>query len=436
MSEIDTHDLTAMSEIDAHDKFFEDISHIGYYLKHNPMKIRELNQLYQKGQLVFDTEYQRTEVWPRTKNRLLIDSIIRKYDISMIFLRQQINDGKLVYECIDGQQRLRCIFRYINNEFAIVPDVTPGLERKYYYYQLPKDIQSDFLTFDINSITVSDADDDTTTDIFMRLQEGISLNEAERVNALRSKMRKAAIELAKHSFFTNIALRDYRFAHRHCAAQILALTEAPESSELGFRHMKRIFEIYKDNFPNSLQEKARRSLTLLNTLLGSQVHAIKSKSDILILHLIAYQLLPGYSIKGYEKEIGNFIIRFIGKVESLYKSANERSKDPYIRYAQFRKWSNKRIQDKYKIMAAELLLAMPNMKPKDPHRNFNEAERYAVYLAAKGKCASCGLITKFADGDVDHIILHAKGGPTSVTNGRWMHRSCHQKSHGGKRRME
>ena len=48
----------------------------------------------------------------------------------------------------------------------------------------------------------------------MRLQEGIRLNEAERVNALRSRMRKAAIEIAKHQFFKNIALRDIRFAHQ------------------------------------------------------------------------------------------------------------------------------------------------------------------------------------------------------------------------------
>lgn len=68
-------------------------------------------------------------------------------------------------------------------------------------------------------------------------------------------------------------------------------------------------------------------------------------------------------------------------------------------------------------MAAELLLTIPNMKPKDPHRNFNEAERYAIYLEAKEICAGCGLITKFADGDADHIARHADGGPTLVTIG-------------------
>ena len=93
----------------AQDKFFHDINDIGYHLIHTPMKIRELYHFYQKGQLAFDTEYQRTEVWPRKKDRLLIDSIIRKYDISMIFLRMRIRGDRFFYECIDGQQRLKCI---------------------------------------------------------------------------------------------------------------------------------------------------------------------------------------------------------------------------------------------------------------------------------------------------------------------------------------
>lgn len=95
--------------------------------------------------------------------------------------------------------------------------MTRGIERKYNFSQLPQDIQSDFLTFGINSIIVRDADDDTTTEIFARLQEGIRLNEAERVNALRSKMRKAAIEVAKHQFFNDIALKDHRFVSLCCA---------------------------------------------------------------------------------------------------------------------------------------------------------------------------------------------------------------------------
>jgi len=86
-----------MSAGELQEKFFDDITHTQYHLKHIPMKIRELNEYYIQKRLLFDTEYQRREVWPSSKKRLLIDSVMRKYDISMIFLRQQINkkDGRL-----------------------------------------------------------------------------------------------------------------------------------------------------------------------------------------------------------------------------------------------------------------------------------------------------------------------------------------------------
>jgi hypothetical protein len=84
------------------------------------------------------------------------------------------------------------------------------------------------------------------------------------------------------------------------------------------------------------------------------------------------------------------------------------------------KWANKRIQEKYNIMAGLLLLKIPNMKRKDPRRDFSEKERYAIYLKAKQNCAKCGNRTKFEEGDADHQIRHTDGGPTSLANARWL----------------
>ena len=195
--------------LEVHDQFFEEIGNIEHKLQHMLFKIRDLLGRYKENRLEFDTEYQRTEVWTMKKKRLLIDSILRKYDISMIFLRQRICDDRLHYECIDGQQRLKCVFRFIDNQFDITPDVTPGLDHKYFYRELPKDCRYDIQMFEVNSIVVSDADDYTTTDIFMRLQEGVRLNHAEQLNAEQSKMRSAAIEISKHPFFFRYVTQEY-----------------------------------------------------------------------------------------------------------------------------------------------------------------------------------------------------------------------------------
>lgn len=50
--------------------------------------VGELYDLIAANQLLFNTEYQRSEVWATKKKQRLIDSILRKYDILKIFLRQ------------------------------------------------------------------------------------------------------------------------------------------------------------------------------------------------------------------------------------------------------------------------------------------------------------------------------------------------------------
>ena len=190
-----------LAEIEAfakEEKFFRNMRDVEYTLKHHAMRVRELVHLYRNKRLRFETEYQRTAVWTLNRNRLLIDSILRKYDISMIFLREIIEGGKQRYECIDGQQRLQCIFQFLDNQFEITPDITPELEQKYSFTELSSETRSEILSFEINSIVVQYADDDTITEIFMRLQEGVRLNPAEKLNAERSKMRKAVIEISKH----------------------------------------------------------------------------------------------------------------------------------------------------------------------------------------------------------------------------------------------
>src|SRR5690606_25853592 len=80
-----------------------------------------------------------------------------------------------------------------------------------------------FIAFDINVAIVENADDETTSDIFLRLQGGMPLNTAEKLNAMRGKMRNTCLELSNHPFIKSTRINDHRFAHRLLAAQIFSL---------------------------------------------------------------------------------------------------------------------------------------------------------------------------------------------------------------------
>ena len=59
-------------------------------------------------------------------------------------------------------------------------------------------------------------------------------------------------------------------------------------------------------------------------------------------------------------------------------------------------------------------------------RHFNNAEREALYIAAGGLCAICG-ITLDELWEPDHIIPFSDGGMTDVTNGQATCRPCNRR---------
>ena len=61
--------------------------------------------------------------------------------------------------------------------------------------------------------------------------------------------------------------------------------------------------------------------------------------------------------------------------------------------------------------------------PIDPRRRFSDSERRALYIAADGKCESCG--TDLPDGwHSDHVDPHVNGGSTDVANGQALCPPC------------
>jgi hypothetical protein len=68
--------------------------------------------LYEHDNLNLEPGFQRQSVWTERDRAKLIDSIIRNYPLPAIFLYKRQEDGKLVFDVIDGKQRLESIFMF------------------------------------------------------------------------------------------------------------------------------------------------------------------------------------------------------------------------------------------------------------------------------------------------------------------------------------
>jgi len=225
--------------------------------------INDFVKLHNNKKLIINTEYQRSEVWKPPKKKLLIDSILNDYDIGSIILRQKEDK----WEILDGQQRLKSIFDFIENKFPLSND-DPKNGGKY-WNELGPDIQwGQFLNRLVYTTKIYSADDETTSRIFLRVQEGMPLNGAEKLNAMRGKFRNKVFEVSKHPFFKQTSASEFRFSYRNLTAQF-AVQEINDGvanhvfRDAKFRGLSEAYESYRDSLPPKVFDMVDSTLNFL-----------------------------------------------------------------------------------------------------------------------------------------------------------------------------
>jgi hypothetical protein len=82
--------------------------------------IGSLKQVHDQGQPILAAEFQRNSVGPRSAKAYLIDTIINDRPIPLLFFQRvsSAQTGRPGYSVIDGQQRPRAIFEFLDAVFA------------------------------------------------------------------------------------------------------------------------------------------------------------------------------------------------------------------------------------------------------------------------------------------------------------------------------
>jgi len=393
---------------------------------------RNLQKIDSENRIIYNTEFQRGEVWDKPRKQKLIDSILRGYSINTIFLRQ-LSDGR--YECLDGQQRLKAILKgFLNDKFPINPKITPEFKRETFFNELPEPLKAKIRNYPISTIIFYTDKDEETCKIFLRLQEGLPLNSAEKLNAMIGLLRNEIVELAKHSFMQNLGIDDYRFAHRYILAQAYLLTLRNQVVDTKFRNLQEIYTTYREILPSDIVTNTiKKTLNFLDKEFGKDAEIIKNRADFISLYLLAKHLQDNYAIIS---QIGlkDFFVNFAIEVEKV-QSSNVEEKVPYFDYKTYIKTSadsKKSIEKRFEIILSKFLENNAALQPKDPNRDFDYWEKLAIYQKDKGVCQinfdkDCKGKTTFKEGTVDHKKPHSKGGPTIIENGQWSCISCNLK---------
>ena len=75
--------------------------------------VNELVLMFRAGQLNLEPGFQRKSVWGWTDRKRLVQTLVEHCPVPSIFLYERHEDGSVIYDVIDGKQRIETILMFL-----------------------------------------------------------------------------------------------------------------------------------------------------------------------------------------------------------------------------------------------------------------------------------------------------------------------------------
>ncbi|KAF8135707.1 hypothetical protein EV363DRAFT_1212435 [Boletus edulis] len=154
----------------------------------------ELHSFIHEGYIDLNPSYQRDVVWPESKQIGLVDSIFRNFYVPpVIFAVQKDDEGETVRVCVDGKQRLTSIQKFLD---GLIPHRDAHTKKSFWFVrsesqrttrlEIPEQWKRRFAETRITCVEYHNLAPGTEREIFQRVQLGMSLTAAEKLQAISS----------------------------------------------------------------------------------------------------------------------------------------------------------------------------------------------------------------------------------------------------------
>ena len=386
-------------------------------------------------------DYQRPPAWSLKQKQLLMDTILRGYDIPKFYWRKVNRSDGIIYEVIDGQQRLRTIWEFRKGSFALARGADPigaykiaGLR----FAQLPPELLLAFDTYQLDVVEITDGaaadDDDEVRDMFLRLQNGTTLKAQEKRNAMGGAMRNFVKSIAGHPFFENCAFGNKRFTFDHVAAQTILIEMNGGPTNAKDADLTRMYRNNAEFDPSGpTAKKVRRVYDFLQKAFPEKTPELE-RYNVVTLYALVSLLLDGYVVHGLEPRVANWFIGFETERradEALPEEERDVSLIEYRRLISTSTDAEESIRARLDTFEKRFFEANPTIEPKDLERGFSHEQRLAIFRRDGGICqlriACTGDKVVWGHWHADHKLPHTHGGKTTVENGQVACPACNLK---------
>lgn len=380
-----------------------------------------------KNRIDTNPDFQRPAVWSAGQKQLLIDTILRGYDIPKLYWRK-VSKMPEKYEVVDGQQRLRTIFEFHCGDFTLAKDaddIEGVAVAKMRYSDLPEDLRLRFDNYALDVIVLSDTSEDEVREMFLRLQNGTSLKAQEKRNAMPGSMRTFIKDLAQHPLFSKCGFTNSRFTHDLVAAQMTAIELNGGPCHVRNSNLNAMYQANMDfdhNGPKA--RKIRRVLEFLSQAFTEKTPELERYSVVSLYSLVSH-CLEKYVIQGRQDALRRWFIEFeTNRAAQETLSADE--VDPELLAYKERTSHSTDAQDsiqwRHEFLLRKFFEAVPDIEQKDNQRVFSHEQRLAIYRRDQGMCQvriKCtGVKCDWDAWEADHRVAWSVGGKTTVENGQ------------------
>lgn len=372
-------------------------------------------------------DFQRPAVWSTSQKQLLVDTILRDYDVPKLYWRKLAGKPDR-YDVVDGQQRLRAIWAFVDGEFKLPSQADPvnGFEVAGCGYEtLPDDLRVQFDTYPLDVVVLEDTDEDEVREMFLRLQNGTSLKAQEKRNAMPGGMREFVRSLTEHKFFTSVGFANSRFTHDLVAAQMVCLEQAGGPTNVKNADLNKMYAAHRAFDQNGGTARAvKRTLGLLAEVFPEKTPELE-RYNVIALYCVFAELQRVYAIGNVKASLRQWFYDFEGQ-RRAQESLDEEHVDPeWLAYKDRISHSTDAqdsIRHRMDFMLRHLLQQFPELPLKDNQRAFTHLQKLAVFRRDNQTCQvrlKCdGVRVEWDAWHCDHRAAWSKGGPTTVANGQ------------------
>jgi hypothetical protein len=409
--------------------------------------VQDILNYFEKDQLKLNPPFQRNSVWADKDRAKLIDSIVNGFPVPSVYLHERREGGQIVYDVIDGKQRLESILMFMGKLWGRgrfdANVLWPGSqERELVSWRGMQRNGSDhaILSYRI-PVHIVRGGLAEVIELFVRINStGKALSTAERRKARyhKSPFLKTADRLAernKGGLLRSQVLSESQLSRMKHVELFCELMLAAHRG--GAQHKKAALETVMGSSEmltvRQVKLAGRRTVTAMNRLLrilpSIRETRFRRLSDFYSLVVLFQQFESEKLIlkdRRRNRLAADLLAAFGSGVDALKEKARrfEGAGADEALYREYARTVAEGTDAQSQRAAREAILRAllePLFQKKDERRAFTPEQRRILWnTTEERRCVQCMAKLTWDDFTVDHINPHSKGGRTILKNAALM----------------